>query len=185
MTQEWKKKKMEKTKPTFDICSSVYSSNGPKLLLTVPADMVGPWGIMLADIISQSNRQLGRHSGKVCTRVDFPLPAHPIMPVLIPRVKVDVRPHNIIGMCGAYRTYNLCMRITNKNHKLKQFLIQYWTISLVWKYKKQKYMFLEKVALSVQLHPPFYYLANLGNFNSPCKCSNYQDNIKFVGLQCY
>ena len=104
---------------TSQICSSVYSSSGSRLLRTVPSNMVGSWGMMLnldrkscspiEEMLMPSIRTwpaAGSTMRKsVCIRVDLPLPVLPTIPVFIPPGKVHVRPRNTSGMCRAYRTY--------------------------------------------------------------------------------
>uniref|UniRef100_A0A7C9EIF7 Uncharacterized protein n=1 Tax=Opuntia streptacantha TaxID=393608 RepID=A0A7C9EIF7_OPUST len=97
------------------ICSSVYSSSGSKLLRTVPSNMVGSCGIMLnldrrscspieemlmpSMVICPAAGSIIRNSA--CMRVDLPLPVLPTIPVFFPPWKVHVIPRNTSGIWGA------------------------------------------------------------------------------------
>lgn len=103
---------------TSQICSSVYSSSGSRLLLTVPSNMVGSCGIMLSlDLRSctpiehmlMPSIMIQPPTGsiilkRVCMRVDFPLPVLPTIPFFIPPANVHEMPLKTSGICAAYRT---------------------------------------------------------------------------------
>lgn len=103
---------------TFHISSSEYCPRGSILLLTVPWNRTGSWGMMpKRDLRSWSpNLQMSTPSimmvpaegstslKKTCIRVDFPLPVRPTMPIFSPPLILREIPFRTSGVLDLYRT---------------------------------------------------------------------------------
>lgn len=103
---------------TLHISSSEYCSSGSMLLLTVPWNRIGSWGMIpKRDLRSWSpSLQMSTPSimmvpaegstslKKTCIRVDFPLPVRPTMPILSPPLILREIPFRTSGVLNLYRT---------------------------------------------------------------------------------
>lgn len=111
-----------KQKHAFHISSSVYCPTGSTLLLTVPSNRTGSWGIIpKRERRSWSPRvQMSMPSMIICPpvgstslkktwmRVDLPLPVRPTTPIFSPPWMLRVIPLSTKGVFGRYLT---CLQI--------------------------------------------------------------------------
>lgn len=100
---------------------SLCCSRGSKLVLTVPRNKVGSWGIIPSldlkscrPILEMCTPSISIHPSKgsttrkrACTRVDFPLPVLPTIPIFFCPGKTQVTPLRTIGAAGSYCIWRL------------------------------------------------------------------------------